>query len=413
VPNNGDGVVVFQSTATLVGGLDAGQGNTIAFNVGSGVRVSGDKAETNTILSNSIFSNVLLGIDLNGDGVTPNDAGDADVGPNTLQNAPVLTSATTNANGTTGVSGSIDVEDAANGVTLQFFATPAADPSGAGEGKTLLGTIKPQLPPSGPLTFAVEFTGVVPAGYVVSATATVESGPFDEVNTSEFSNAVTVQGVTPPTLTISDATVTEGNGGTTTATFLVTRNGDTTGASTVVAETVNGTATAGSDFVALPPTIMTFAPGETTKTVRIAIKGDTLTEALHERFFVKLSGATGATVSDGQGAGTIVDDEPRLLASGKSLVANKKTRAFTGVVATFTSTDFSKSTDFNALINWGDGTTSAGQIAFNNNSQLWEIVGTHKYTKKGQLQGRHGHHRRQRAGGDGRQHDDRLTRAHA
>src|SRR5262249_45180372 len=56
---------------------------------------------------------------------------------------------------------------------------------------------------------------------------------------------------------------------------------------------------------------LTFAPGETTKTIAVLVNGDRVGEP-NEAFFVNLGGATGAVVSDGQGGGTIVDDEPRI-----------------------------------------------------------------------------------------------------
>src|SRR2546423_1266351 len=59
------------------------------------------------------------------------------------------------------------------------------------------------------------------------------------------------------------------------------------------------------------PGTLTFAPGETSKTVTVQVSGDRLPEA-NETFFVNLSGPTNAVITDGQGLGTIVDDEPRI-----------------------------------------------------------------------------------------------------
>jgi Periplasmic copper-binding protein (NosD) len=64
-------------------------GNTIAFNA-VGVRVVGDTTDRVTISENSMFGNTNLGIDLLPAGVTPNDSGDGDEGPNNLLNVPVL-----------------------------------------------------------------------------------------------------------------------------------------------------------------------------------------------------------------------------------------------------------------------------------------------------------------------------------
>jgi len=85
MPNQGHGVIVQGAAGNLIG-----QENTIAYNAGDGVAVVGESAVGNTISGNSIFLNSGLGIDLGGDGVTPNDEGDLDTGPNHLQNYPVL-----------------------------------------------------------------------------------------------------------------------------------------------------------------------------------------------------------------------------------------------------------------------------------------------------------------------------------
>jgi Calx-beta domain len=76
---------------------------------------------------------------------------------------------------------------------------------------------------------------------------------------------------------------------------------------TVQYATADGTATAGSDYQSISNTL-TFGPGEISKSVTIAISGDTAVEP-NEIFFVNLSGASGATISDGQGVGTIVNDD--------------------------------------------------------------------------------------------------------
>ena len=75
-----------------IGGTGAGDGNFIQDN-GKNLLITGATSIGNAILGNSISGN-FIGIDLGNDGVTPNDAGDADTGPNNLQNFPVLTSAT-------------------------------------------------------------------------------------------------------------------------------------------------------------------------------------------------------------------------------------------------------------------------------------------------------------------------------
>jgi chitinase len=81
--------------------------------------------------------------------------------------------------------------------------------------------------------------------------------------------------------------------------------------------TVNGTAAAGPDYAAQSGTL-TFAPGQTTATVTVAVRGDVTAEP-NETFQVHLSQPAGAVLAEGQGVGTIVDDEPRLSINNVSL----------------------------------------------------------------------------------------------
>ena len=143
-------------------------------------------------------------------------------------------------------------------------------------------------------------------------------------NVSVFLNAdptatVTITDVSQPpiSLTINDVTVTEGNSGTTNAVFTVSLS---SAASTVVSvnyATANGTATAGTDYTALPPTTLTFNPGETSKTITVPVNGDNQVE-LNETFFLNLSNlqANGSNVilADNQGQGTITNDDSASIA---------------------------------------------------------------------------------------------------
>ena len=117
-----------------------------------------------------------------------------------------------------------------------------------------------------------------------------------------------------PSFTISDATVTEGNGGTVTAVFTVTLSSVLAFETNVDFQTANGTAIGGADFVAIPVSTLTFAAGETTKTVSVIVNGD-FSREVDEQFFVNLSNAqaTGQTVfiRDGSGVGTIVDTDSK------------------------------------------------------------------------------------------------------
>jgi len=172
-------------TNNTIGGAASGAGNRIAFNSLGGVRmVSGTN---NPIRGNSIFSNGGLGINLGLDIVTPNDLGDLDTGPNNLQNFPELSSASSNGS-TTIVAGKLSSTTNTT-FTLDFFANDTCDPSGNGEGKTYLGSATVTiLPLNLSVNFVVTLPVGVPAGQVITATATDPGG-----NTSEFSAC---QGVT-------------------------------------------------------------------------------------------------------------------------------------------------------------------------------------------------------------------------
>jgi chitinase len=71
--------------------------------------------------------------------------------------------------------------------------------------------------------------------------------------------------------------------------------------------TANGTASSASDYVAKSGTL-TFAGGQTSKTVTVQVRGDTTVEG-NETFFLNLFNATGATIADGSGRGTILNDD--------------------------------------------------------------------------------------------------------
>ena len=113
-------------------------------------------------------------------------------------------------------------------------------------------------------------------------------------------------------LSLDDVTVTEGDAGTTTASFTVRLSAASAQAVTVGYATANQTATAGSDYQAASGTV-SFAPGALTRAVSVNVLGDTVVEP-DETFALNLSGPVGATVADGQAVGTISDDDAPTLA---------------------------------------------------------------------------------------------------
>jgi hypothetical protein len=168
----------------VIGGTDPAAGNTIAFNGGNGVHLRLLTGSGNTIRSNSIFDNGGFGIDLGSDGVTQNDDGDVDTGPNDLLNFPTLRAQATN--GDVVITATMDSSPNAT-YTVEFFSNTECDPSGYGEGMTLLGTASVTTDATG--VGAATFTTARGAltGNVFTATATDEVG-----NTSEFSQCTAV-----------------------------------------------------------------------------------------------------------------------------------------------------------------------------------------------------------------------------
>lgn len=146
-------------------------------NGGDGVAVINGAASGTHLHANWIGSNVGLGIDLNNDGVTANDAApDADVGPNSFQNFPVLAGAVA---GTGTITGTLT--SSAELFRVDFFQSAACDATGNGEGETFLGSVW--------VNSGVAFTSPVfplVAGRFVTATATRHIGGGVR-DTSEFS----------------------------------------------------------------------------------------------------------------------------------------------------------------------------------------------------------------------------------
>ncbi len=176
--------------------LDTSNGNTIdenviAYNNGDGLTIIGDST-ANTCTRNSIHSNGGLGIDLSDDGVTPNDPGDADSGPNDLANFPVIASALTTGESVM-VSGAMQGPPS-EAYNIHLYANSACDPSGHGEGATFLGSAMAVTDGAGNAVFTVDVPGAVAAGAAITATATNAAGG----STSEFSACATTAGVPPP-----------------------------------------------------------------------------------------------------------------------------------------------------------------------------------------------------------------------
>ncbi len=208
--NNNQGLRIDNSTGNVVGGSAAGAGNVISANSDVAVRITTASNNTiqknviglnaagsallgnlgggvyvfggtgNRITANSIDGNTNLGIDLGGDGVTPNDPCDPDAGSNNLQNYPVLTSVSSGGGSTT-IQGTLN-STANTSFTVEFFSSPACDPSGFGEGRVYLGSAVVATDGTCSATFNTTLPVSINTGDRVTATATDPAG-----NTSEFS----------------------------------------------------------------------------------------------------------------------------------------------------------------------------------------------------------------------------------
>lgn len=172
---------------------------------------------------------------------------------------------------------------------------------------------------SGDLTFTANTTTLTQTISVSTQDDLVFEGPENLVVTLSAPANATISGIssamgtitdneTQPTLSISNVTQNEGNSGTTPFIFNVTLSGETTQPVTVSYATANGTATAPSDYNALPQIPLTFNPGDLTKAVTVLVNGDTTIEP-NETFSVNLGGALNAGIANGLGTGIIGDDD--------------------------------------------------------------------------------------------------------
>ena len=166
-----------------------------------------------------------------------------------------------------------------------------------------------------------------------------------------------------PVIDISDAAVkegglVEGNSGTTPAVFTVKLSAPSAEPVTVKYATADGTANAGSDYIATTGTL-TFAPGQTEQTITVLILGDTLDEA-DETFYVNLSGASNSSIGRAQGIGTILNDDAPPVLNINDVQVLEGNSGTTPAVFTVT---LSAPSGLEVAVNFAtaDGTALAGQ----------------------------------------------------
>jgi hypothetical protein len=186
--NGGSGVrLVNDASSNSIGGGLATT-NLIAFNGVDGVQV--ESGVSNAIRANSMFANGGLGIDLQADGVTANDSQDPDVGPNALQNFPLLSAVTT-------TGGTVTFELALNSTPSSMFSIDLyhdfiCDSFGHGQGHIYIGSAGLPTDAAGNGSFASTTFSTIADGEFLSATITDSMG-----NTSEFSTCSAAVGVAP------------------------------------------------------------------------------------------------------------------------------------------------------------------------------------------------------------------------
>ncbi len=225
---------------------------------------------------------------------------------------------------------------------------------------------------SGTITFAAGETSKT-VNVAVAGDTTVESDETFTVALSAPSGAtlgaasatgtITNDDVAPtlPTVSIAGASKSEGNSGTSNLGFTVTLSKASTTPVTVQYATANGTATAGQDYTAASGTI-TFAAGETTKTVNVVVAGDTTAES-DETLTVTLSAPSGATIATASATGTITNDDVAPTLPTVSIAGASKSEGNSGTSNLGFTVTLSKASTTPVTVQFAtsNGTATAGQ----------------------------------------------------
>lgn len=165
------------------------------------------------------------------------------------------------------------------------------------------------------VTIAVSRTvvGSAPNGTTFSVSAAAFAPPSATETALANNQAALTATVSPTSFSISDVSQAEGNSGSSNFQFTVTRS-NTAGAASVQVSTADINAAAGSDYTAITSQTVNFsAGGSATAVVNVAVNGDSVLEA-NETFAVNLSNPSGGSIADGQGIGTINNDDSASIA---------------------------------------------------------------------------------------------------
>ena len=191
------------------------------------------------------------------------------------------------------------------GVSALNFITPVTATVGAKDGnaaanRTVISTVITGLSIPNGATFIIRWTDT-------DATGADDGLAIDDFSITPNTGAAT------PNLSINDVSLVEGNAGTTTFAFTVSLSAPAgAGGVTFDIATADGTATiANNDYASNSLTGQTIAAGNSTYTFNVTVNGDPTVEP-NETFFVNVTNVTGATVADGQGQGTILNDDVTL-----------------------------------------------------------------------------------------------------
>jgi serine protease len=200
------------------------------------------------------------------------------------------------------------------------------------------------------------------------------SGPVSVLEDVGIGTIVNDDG-TPPNISISDASVVEGNSGSKQLAFTVSLSFASASAVTFEIATANGTATAGTDYVARALAADSIAAGQTSKTYHVTIKGDATAEG-DEVFYVNLYNASGAALVDDTGVGTITDDDsPSLSISDAYLTeGDSGTKSMTFTVSLSKPSAFPVTYD---AVSYGSNNTTSpatGGVDFVESLMLDEVI---------------------------------------
>jgi len=242
-------------------------------------------------------------------------------------------------------------------------------------------TITSSTSNDGTYNWSIVSSQTVGTDYKVKITSTSNSS-YNDYSNSDFS----ITSAPLPSLSINDVSLTEGNSGTKTFDFTVSMSGSNPSGASVNYATLNGTAVSGSDYVSKNDTLTWAAGNTSSQTISITVNGDSIEEP-NETFFVILSGASGATITDADGSnifatGTIENDDttpaPSLSINDVSLTeGNSETKTFNFTVS------MSGSNPDGASVSYftANGTATAGSDYVSKNDTLtWAAGNTSSQT---------------------------------